>query len=198
MKKKTLLIGTIATVILLVFVSFSSVVGFQTKIISSTKTSPLFSVRTKRAIDERRDALPCKYLGKGKESVSSISTRKNQIGPELVDKIKNMNSEIFNRFKILVIKQARQDINLKNKDIGELIDELNQLREEPEILKYADSSYTDKPILCFIFDLFEFLVFILLSILENINTSCSPTQCTEMCGPTCPPQITCEPEYCLR
>lgn len=197
MKKDKIIIGCIGAVIILILASFSSVVGFQNTKLNITPVSPLFNIRSKRAVNvENQNTLKCDYVGKGKESILSFPTMKERTRL-VIDKIRKMNSKIFEMFKIFVIKLARKDINIKNKDIGELIDELNQLREKPEMLKYANSSYTNIPFLCALFELLSFLFILLLSILQNLNTSCTPTICTEMCAPTCPPDWTCEPEYCF-
>ena len=55
---KKILIGSIIAVVILVLVSFTGVVGYQTtKSSTISKASPLFSVRSKRAIYEESEAL---------------------------------------------------------------------------------------------------------------------------------------------
>ena len=64
--KKKILIGSIIAVVILVMVSFSGVVGYQTtKSSTISKASPLFSVRSSRAIDKKSNDLNCEYVGKG-------------------------------------------------------------------------------------------------------------------------------------
>ena len=62
---KKILIGSIIAVVILVLVSFTSVVGYNSVKSNSVKASPLFSVRTNRAIGEETKVLTCKYIGKG-------------------------------------------------------------------------------------------------------------------------------------
>ena len=55
-----ILIGSIIAVVILVLVSFTGVVGYQTtKFSTIAKASPLFSVRTQRAIDKESRGLTC-------------------------------------------------------------------------------------------------------------------------------------------
>ena len=68
--EKKILLGSIIAVVILVLVSFTGVVGYQTtKSSTIARASPLFSVRSQRAIDEESKDLTCDYVGKG-EAVS--------------------------------------------------------------------------------------------------------------------------------
>ena len=69
---KKILIGSICTTIILILVSFSSVVGYnpENKAISN---SPLFGVRTSNAINQKQNALNYNYVGKGKLNTLFIS-----------------------------------------------------------------------------------------------------------------------------
>ena len=62
---KKILFGSIIAVVILVLVSFTGVVGYQTTKSTITRASPLFSVRSKRAIDEESRDLTWDYVGKG-------------------------------------------------------------------------------------------------------------------------------------
>ena len=76
---KRILIGSIIAVAILVLVSFTGVVGYQTtKSSSIARASPLFSVRSSRAIDEESKDIVCDYVGKEEELVLSIPKRDNQ------------------------------------------------------------------------------------------------------------------------
>ena len=71
--KKKILIGCIIAVAILVLVSFTGVVGYQTtKSSTIANASPLFNVRAKRAINQEDDGLTCDYVGKGEEDIISI------------------------------------------------------------------------------------------------------------------------------
>ena len=56
MGKKIIFLGSIVSFVILLVVSFTSVVGYQT-VTSSLKDSPLFTVRTKRAINEEPESI---------------------------------------------------------------------------------------------------------------------------------------------
>ena len=67
--KKVLMLGvTGAVIIILIMVSFTSVVGYRS-VESEVKASPLFHIRTSRAIDVETEDLTCDYVGKGEESI---------------------------------------------------------------------------------------------------------------------------------
>ena len=66
MKNKLLTIGSIIAVVVLVLAGLSPVVGFDS-VRSSVKDSPLFSIRSNRAIQKDSNKLMCNYVGKGEE-----------------------------------------------------------------------------------------------------------------------------------
>ncbi len=154
---KKILIGSIIAVVILVLVSFTGVVGYQTtKSSTITKTSPLFTVRSKRAIDEESKDIACDYIGRGEESVLSIPKRNDtKIKMEKVlDILTKMDDKIFNNF----IKKIIQDKRVKDRDIQTITKELFHLRntykEKPLPLT------SDFPFLCSLKDLFFALVYI--------------------------------------
>ena len=60
-----ILISSIIAVAILILVSFTGVVGYQiTKSSTIDKVSPLFFVRSSRAIDEENNNIVCNYVGK--------------------------------------------------------------------------------------------------------------------------------------
>ena len=74
--EKKILVGSIIAVIILVLVSFTGVVGYQTtKSSHIARASPLFSVRSKRAIDEESKEFTFDYVGKGEDIAIPISKR---------------------------------------------------------------------------------------------------------------------------
>ena len=66
MENKLLVGGSAIAVVVLVLASLSPVVGYNS-VESSVKDSPLFSIRTKRAIDEESHTFTSDYIGKGEE-----------------------------------------------------------------------------------------------------------------------------------
>jgi hypothetical protein len=75
---KKILMGSILAVAILILVSFAGVVGYQTtNQLTIAKTSPLFTVRSSRAIDEDSKNLSCDYVGKGEECTIYLGKRPN-------------------------------------------------------------------------------------------------------------------------
>ena len=67
MDKRILALGSICAVAILLGVSFTSVVGYASVKSNYVRASPLFSTRTRQAIeDENRDITTYNYIGKGK------------------------------------------------------------------------------------------------------------------------------------
>ena len=71
MDKKILLVSSLSVAVIVILASFTTVAGFQTIRSSSLRASPLFSIRTKRAVDEEQEISDSDYLGKGK-SISIV------------------------------------------------------------------------------------------------------------------------------
>ena len=79
-----ILIGSIIAICILIGVSFTSVVGYNS-VDSDVKPSPLFNIRSSRAIDEKSEGLSCAYVGKGEEIFLSIPKRNSRI--EFIEKM---------------------------------------------------------------------------------------------------------------
>ncbi len=127
---KKILIGSIIAVVILVLVSFTGVVGYQTtKSSTIARASPLFSVRSKRAIDKQSKDIACEYVGKGEESVLSIPKRddKTAIKQKVVDMICAMDDITFNKLMNLVASKFQQ-----KEERNEVINTFHQLRSHPE------------------------------------------------------------------
>ena len=108
---KKLLIGSIIAVVILVMVSFTGVVGYQTtKSSTIARASPLFSVRSSRAIDEESKELSCEYVGKGKPTLITIPKRddKTALNQKVLEMICAMDDITFNKFMNLVVNKIQQ------------------------------------------------------------------------------------------
>jgi hypothetical protein len=118
---KKILIGSIIALCILVGVSFTSVVGYRS-VASDVKASPLFNIRSSRAIDEESEDLSCDYLGSGNSINLLIPERDDKI--ELIQKaiesIRKMDDKTFKRFVEIVVYHRNIDITL-----------LKLLRSEP-------------------------------------------------------------------
>lgn len=133
---KKILIGSIIAVTILVLVSFTSVVGYNS-VESNSKPSPLFTVRSNRAIDEESKDLTCDYVGKDKDVTIPFPTfnSRNTLLQKVIDTISRMDDETFNRFKILVFEQIRKMNIAEENIIQDELQLLNYLKYAPEVLK---------------------------------------------------------------
>ena len=96
---KKILISSIMAVAVLIGVSFTSVVGYRS-VTSDVNVSPLFNIRTNRAIDEEGEDLRCEYVGKGEEINILILKIDDKIAlfQKVMDKISKMDDETNYRF----------------------------------------------------------------------------------------------------
>jgi len=129
-----ILIGSIIAVTVLIGVSFTSVVGYRSGA-SDVKASPLFNIRSKRAIDEESEDLSCEYVGKGKESILSFPQRDNrtEIVQKIVKSINQMSDETFEKFVTLFIHQAQKDKRFNDETP-------NEIRKAFYLIRYNDKS----------------------------------------------------------
>jgi len=135
MKNKFLIGGSAIAVVVLVLASLSPVVGYNS-IKSSVKDSPLFAVRTKRALNEDSDDLTCEYVGKGsKVDIPIVMYRnKNTLVPTIIDYLIEMDDEEYNEFIELIINFLQQN-NMDEEKSTEVMMLLPLLRENPSLLK---------------------------------------------------------------
>jgi len=96
---KKILIGSIIAGATLIGVSFTSVVGYIS-VASGVKISPLFNIRSSRAIDEASEDLCCEYVGKGEEiniPLPKLDYRKELLHM-FIEKIIRMDEKAFDKF----------------------------------------------------------------------------------------------------
>jgi len=128
---KKILIGSIIAVAILILVSFTGVVGYQTtKSSTIAKASPLFAVRSSRAIDEESKDLTCDYVGKGEDAGIPIPKRSttNALIGKIFQRISKMDENEINKL-IVSLKVHQKDIDkyetvLKNNNID--VDEIQK------------------------------------------------------------------------
>ena len=137
---KKILIGSIIAVAILILVSFTGVVGYQTtKSSTIARASPLFTVRSSRAIDEDSKDLSCDYVGREEENILSFPKRDSRTVAlqQVIEIISKMNDVTFNRFLDLIIKHLHKRDDFQEYTKEEIILSLNQLRNNPsEITQY--------------------------------------------------------------
>ena len=144
--EKRILVGSIIAVVILVLVSFTGVVGYQTtKSSTIAKASPLFSVRSKRAIDKESKDLTCDYVGKGEESVLSIPKRDDRIEmvQKFIDSISKMDDISFNIFKKTIVHHINQDDTMRDVETRGIVNALLQIRNNPIVVR--NNIILDKP-----------------------------------------------------
>ncbi len=129
---KKILIGSIIAVAVLIGVSFTSVVGYRS-VESDMKVSPLFNIRTNRAIDEESEDLSWEYVGKGFGINIPFPTRDNKVESldRFVNIIRTMDEKSFDRFVDFIFLNLNQIEDFREYNNKEIILYLNQLRYNP-------------------------------------------------------------------
>ena len=130
--KKKIIIGSIIAVAILILVSFTGVVGYQTtKSSTIARASPLFTVRSSRAIDKESTGLSCDYVGKGEEVGLLIPKRDSETAliQKFADSISKMDDTNFKRFLNLLINKIQEKNEYE--DINEVIKTFQQIRNNP-------------------------------------------------------------------
>jgi hypothetical protein len=134
MNKYPLIGFSILAVVLLVLGSLSNVVGYQSIQSSGVNDSPLFSVRTQRATNQQQNIIMSQYLGKGQYSISfPVRDNRTLLIRKVVDKIREMDNESFDRLIYNIISQINHIRTFKDIDSREVIKELRLLRETKSI-----------------------------------------------------------------
>jgi hypothetical protein len=137
---KKILIGSIISVVILILVSFTSVVGYN-NIESDFQSSPLFNIRSRRAIEEESGDFRCEYVGKRNTINLLIPKRNSEIEfiVNMNDLISKMDDDTFNRFIKNIKSIINRDNRIENSNL--FLQMLYQLRrnskeKNTDILKY--------------------------------------------------------------
>jgi len=131
---KKILIGSIIAVTVLIGVSFTSVVGHRS-VASDVKASPLFNIRSSRAIDEESEELSCAYVGKG-NNINLLLPKRNdklKLLRRAIEKILTIDDETFNKLISLVILRIQKNNKFNDVKNEDIILPLNKLRNHQEI-----------------------------------------------------------------
>jgi len=123
---KKILLGSIVTVVILILVSFTSVVGYRS-VESNIRVSPLFNIRSSRAIDEESRRLTNEYVGKGEE-INIPIPKHNPYGyliNRALNRLKEMDRDTVKRL-------------LDNKAVI-----YRQFEENPIVINYLNKSYSN-------------------------------------------------------
>jgi hypothetical protein len=179
---KKILIGVIIAITILIGVSFTSVVGYRS-VESGVNASPLFNIRTNRAIDEEWEDLNCAYVGKGDVVNLLIPNRDDEKEKirKIIEIIQKMDEESFNKLKDLndnklttLVFRLMDDSNIiirnsNNKDITTI----------PDWRSCWETFY----IVCPILDIITFLIAVLIKVILQVHTifgilwTCNPDEC---------------------
>ncbi|UCF12304.1 MAG: hypothetical protein JSW06_09725 [Thermoplasmatales archaeon] len=139
MNKKILLVSIISVVIL-ILVSFTSVIGYRS-ISSDVKVSPLFNMRISRAIDRDSKDIVCDYVGKGEEGNLFISKRNVRMASfqKGINIINKMDDKVFNEFVIRIILRLKNQEGMTGKETSNISQALQNIRRNPNDLKYDNT-----------------------------------------------------------
>ncbi|UCF12306.1 MAG: hypothetical protein JSW06_09735 [Thermoplasmatales archaeon] len=144
--KKKIIIGSIIAVVILISVSFTGVVGYSSVKSNSRKASPLFSVRTNRAIGEESKDIACDYAGKGKTTLITIPKRDDRVvlTQRVIDSIRTMDDETLERFIASVIDSAKKDKKFNDINPSRIREALFQVRNNDKPIPILDMHTDNK------------------------------------------------------
>jgi hypothetical protein len=131
MNKYPLIGGSIAVVVLLVLGSLTNVVGYQSISSTASSESPLFTVRTKRAINQELNMPPSQYLGKGIKNllIFNVGENKGQIISTIIESIKKMDDKTYQKFLAIITQRLREIISLQENRIQSINEGLTEIRK---------------------------------------------------------------------
>lgn len=146
--KKYLLVGSYLSAGILIFVSFSSVIGYQFISTDGKGLSPLFNIRIQRAIDVDSKEIKYEYLGQGEESSIQFPFRESEVSLiyKVLKNIRYLDDEWF-RYKIRQINRIYPNINLNYENLQEKINTLYQIMQNNKDIITNFQSDTDNPII---------------------------------------------------
>ena len=104
--KSKLLVGSITIVVILIMLSFNSVVGYSSVRSTTGIESPLFKVRTNRAIGGESKILTSNYFGRGNTLPFPKRDDKAVMIQKVVDGIRTMDDKTFESFITSLINNA--------------------------------------------------------------------------------------------
>lgn len=144
--KKKIVILSIGAAVILILVSFTSVVGFQNNESDKKKMSPLYRIRTNKALNENiKDSLTCNYVGKGKLMLLLPSLEEKikylldiDVSPEKIEELKQSienNPQILNKLQIKG-NEASSPIH----QIFELLDISLESDSQPNGIEFNDKT----------------------------------------------------------
>lgn len=130
MNYKSILISSICIPAILIITSFTTVAEYQSNSTNITAASPLFTIRSNRAIDEESKDIVSDYIGKGKKilfKLPSLNNRNRRL-QKVIDRIIMMDDKTFKSFLNLIINEIRNNDKYDEVNINEVITTIQQIR----------------------------------------------------------------------
>lgn len=127
-KKKKIIIGSLGMVTILILISFTNVIGLQSIKSTSVDDTPLFSIRTQKAINQSdKTNLISDYLGKGFNELSfPILDNRTALFQKIIEIIQRLDDKEFNKFQSLILSQIYKNKNIENTNNVNLLNILKQ------------------------------------------------------------------------
>jgi hypothetical protein len=209
--KKKILLGSIFAVAILMLLSLTNVVGHQNDDPSFIEKSPLFSVRSNRAIEQENNICSSDYIGKGKDTGLSFPIRnKNPISiDEIISWIANLDKKSYMNFNTLMISRLNNENKLSDSQMQKILNTLSQIRKKPGLMMdffgnnnyYNDENPNAVTILdcltfqqwfpgCFLWNIFIIIYFAYIIFLSVFIYTCYPNY-------TCGGWTCSGPSWCL-
>ena len=135
---KKIILGSIIAVVLITLTSITPVLGLQTNKTSSSVASPLFSIRTERAIRrESQNALTSNYIGKeSRVRIPLTFHTRATISRNIIQRIKEIDDKTFDKLLAYITQETHNSDDLP----PEILQAVYIIREETE--KAMQQEYT--------------------------------------------------------
>jgi hypothetical protein len=132
---RKILFGSIIALCILVGVSFTSAVGYRS-IASDVKASPLFNIRSSRAIDEESGDFTTDYVGNG-HTINLIIPDKDDEKEKMrntIGIIQELDDDSYNKFVDYVVNKILTNNDFKDVKIDDLILAFKEIRNNEELI----------------------------------------------------------------
>lgn len=147
--KVKLLLGSIGVVVSLILVSLTSVVSIQSTPSCLIAHTPLFSIRTQKAINQvEKEFLASGYLGKGRDTLQiPMPENRKMLYQKVIEQIGRMDNAAFHKFIAMAIQYKNHDATLKNINSQYIIAVLNQIKNNQNMLLNQDIDGDDDSVI---------------------------------------------------
>ncbi len=127
-----ILVGSIIAIVILVGVSFTSVVGYSIVKSTTGKESPLFDIRANRAIGEESKVLTGNYVGKGNALTITKKDGSEVLTRIIIDNIRMMDDKTFEKSIAFLIDYMQKDKRFNRFNSNEITEALYLIRNSDE------------------------------------------------------------------